>query len=356
VSAANKNQESAALTYAGAGVDIEAGEKAVARIGELVRSTYRPEVLGDIGGFGGLFAVDWKRYRDPVLVSSTDGVGTKSWIARQVGRLDTIGIDLVAMSADDVAVQGAEPLFFLDYISTGRVDADEMEQLVGGVARGCRDAGCALIGGEMSEHPGIMQPEDFDLVGFCVGVVDRGDVLPRDVQPGDAIVGMASPGLRCNGYSLARRALFERAGRRVDEPAWPGHDRTLGEELLLASVIYARAMRTLQAAVPVHAFAHITGGGIPGNLDRVLPPDCDAVVRRGSWPEPRIFAEVQEAGAVSDDEMSHVFNLGLGMLAIVPAGREHECVDALAACGQEAFVVGTVEAGGGRVHLASANA
>jgi phosphoribosylformylglycinamidine cyclo-ligase len=339
------------LTYAGAGVDIEAGEKAVSRIGELVRSTYRPEVLGDIGGFGGLFAVDWKRYRDPLLVSSTDGVGTKSWIARQVGRLDTIGIDLVAMSADDVAVQGAEPLFFLDYISTGRVDPDEMELLVGGVARGCAEVGCALLGGEMSEHPGIMQPDDFDLVGFCVGVVDRGELLPRDVVPGDAIVGIASPGLRCNGYSLARRALLEHAGRRLDEPAWPGHEHTLGEELLVPSVLYTKAMLGVRRDVPLHAFAHITGGGIPGNLDRVLPNDCDAVVRRGSWPEPRIFAEVQRAGGVSDDEMEHVFNLGVGMAVVVAAGHERDCVEALASHGHDAFVIGSIEPGHQHVHV-----
>ncbi len=347
------HQPGARLTYAGAGVDIEAGEKAVARIGDLVRATYRPEVLGDIGGFGGLFALDWKRYRDPVLVSSTDGVGTKSWIARQVGRLDTIGIDLVAMSADDVAVQGAEPLFFLDYISTGRVDPDEMEQLVGGVARGCSDAGCALLGGEMSEHPGIMEPDDFDLVGFCTGVVERDGVLPGSVAPGDVVVGIASPGLRCNGYSLARRALLEHAGRRLDDAAWSGHDRTLGEELLRPSVIYSKAMLALRDTVPVHAFAHVTGGGIPGNLDRVLPPECDAVVRRGSWPEPRIFAEVQSAGAVSDDEMTHVFNLGLGMLVVVPQGHEQDCIGALGARGHDAFVVGAVMPGAGRVHLAA---
>ncbi len=345
------NDPAEPLTYAGAGVDIDAGEKAVDAIKDIVRSTYRREVLGDIGGFGGLFAVDWKRYRDPVLVSSTDGVGTKSWIARAVGRLDTIGVDLVAMSADDVAVQGAEPLFFLDYVSTGRVDPYEMEQLVGGVAQGCRDAGCALLGGEMSEHPGLMEPGEFDLVGFCVGVVERSGLLPRDVHAGDAIVGIASPGLRCNGYSLARTALIERAGRRLDEPAWPGHDHTLGEELLRPSVIYAKAMLALLDAVPVHAFAHVTGGGIPDNLARSLPDDCDAVVRRGSWPEPRIFGVVQQAGGVTDDEMAHVFNLGLGMLAVVAAGSETDCVQSLQASGHDAYVVGSVQSGSGRVHL-----
>ncbi len=341
------------LTYADSGVDIAAGEKAVGRIAELVRSTYRSEVVGDIGGFGGLFALDWSRYRSPLLVSSTDGVGTKSWIARQVGRLDTIGIDLVAMSADDVAVQGAEPLFFLDYISTGRVDPDEMEQLVAGVAKGCADAGCALLGGEMSEHPGIMQPDDFDLVGFCVGVVDRDELLPSKVGAGDRIIGIASPGLRCNGYSLARRALLDHAGRSLDEPAWAGHDRSLGEELLTPSVLYTRAMRALRGEVPVHAFAHITGGGIPGNLDRVLPDDCDGVVQRGSWPEPKIFGEIQRAGNIEPSEMEHVFNLGVGMLVVVPDGAERDCVAALERFGHAAFVVGTVVAGHQQVRVVS---
>ena len=339
------------LTYAGAGVDIAAGEAAVERITEHVRSTHRPEVVGGLGGFGGLFAVDWSRYTQPLLVSGTDGVGTKSDIARQVGRLDTIGIDLVAMSADDVAVQGAEPLFFLDYVSTGHLVPSEMEQLVAGVAAGCRDAGCALIGGEMSEHPGLMQPGEFDMVGFCVGIVDRSALLPAGVVPGDVVVGLASPGLRSNGYSLARRALFERAGRTIDEPAWPGAERSLGDELLVPSVIYAKAMLALVATTPVHAFAHITGGGLPGNLDRVLPDSCDAVLARHRWPTPRIFAEIQRAGSITDAEMTKVFNLGIGMTAVVPAGTEAEAVAALQQQGHDAFVIGEVVPGSRRVHV-----
>ncbi len=202
------------LSYAAAGVDIAAGEKAVERIKEHVRSTFRPEVIGDVGGFGGLFALDWKRYRDPLLVSSTDGVGTKSVIARIAGRRDTIGIDCVAMSVDDIAAQGAEPLFFLDYISVGTLIPDEIDDLVSGVAEGCRQARCALLGGEMSEHPGVMEPGEFDLVGFAVGVAERARVLPRDVRTGDRIVGIASTGLRSNGYSLARAALLDRAVTR----------------------------------------------------------------------------------------------------------------------------------------------
>jgi phosphoribosylformylglycinamidine cyclo-ligase len=335
------------LTYAGAGVDISAGDKAVELIKAHVRSTYRPGVLGDVGGFGGLFALGDLPYRDPVMVLSTDGVGTKSAIARLVGRYDTIGHDVVAMSVDDIAVQGAEPLAFLDYLSVGKVVPETVEEIVGGVAEGCRQAGAALSGGEISEHPDLMEPGEFDLVGFAVGVVERSEILPRGVAAGDRIVGLVSPGLRCNGYSLARRALFDRRGRSVDEPAWDGAPRSLGAELLVPSVIYAPMMAALRAEVPVHGFAHITGGGISGNLNRALPDDCDGVVRRGTWTEPRIFAEIQAAGDVDDDEMEHVFNLGLGMLAIVPSGEETRAVDVLQGAGVEAFVVGEVVDGHG---------
>jgi phosphoribosylformylglycinamidine cyclo-ligase len=341
-------RDGAPLTYRDAGVDIAAGDKTVELIKTHVRKTFRPEVVSDLGGFGGLFAIDWKRYDDPVLVSSTDGVGTKSVIARLTGRRRTIGIDLVAMSADDIAVQGAEPLFFLDYVSMGHLVPDEVEEIVAGVADGCVTAGCALLGGETSEHPDLMAPGEFDLVGFAVGVVERSRVLPRGVRAGDRLIGIASPGLRCNGYSLARRALLDRRGRVLDDPAWPGADRSLGEELLLPSVIYAPAMRALVDAVEVHGFAHITGGGLPDNIARALPDDVDAVVRRGSWPEPRIFAEIQAAGDVADDEMEHVFNLGVGMVAIVPAAEVEPAVAVLAAAGHDASEIGEVGAGHGR--------
>src|SRR5258708_14388849 len=225
------------LTYAGAGVDIAAGEKAVELIKEHVRSTFRPEGVGDVGGFGGLFAVDWKRFRDPLLVSSTDGVGTKSLVARLANRRSTIGIDCVAMSVDDIAAQGAEPLFFLDYISIGKLVPEEIAEMVSGVAEGCRRAKCALLGGEMSEHPGVMDPGEFYLVGFAGGGVERSDVLPRDVTPGDHIVGFASPGLRCNGYALARAALLERAGMPLGDPAWARAHPSLPAVLLDPSSI-----------------------------------------------------------------------------------------------------------------------
>jgi phosphoribosylformylglycinamidine cyclo-ligase len=335
------------LTYRGAGVDIAAGERAVELIKQHVRSTFRPEVVGDIGGFGGLFAFDPRPFEHPLLVSSTDGVGTKSLIARLTGRYDTIGIDLVAMSVDDIAVQGAEPLFFLDYISTGKLVPEMIDALVDGIARGCRQAGCALLGGEMSEHPDLMEPGEFDLVGFATGVVERSRILPLGVRRGDRIVGIASPGLRSNGYSLARRALLDRAGRRLDAAAWAGARHTLGEELLRPSVIYAPAMRRLRSKVDVHAFAHVTGGGIPGNLARVLPDDCDGVVTRGTWDVPRIFAEIQAAGDVAAPEMEEVFNLGLGMLVVVAREDLFATLDAVHSAGHDAWQVGEIVEGRG---------
>ncbi len=339
------------LTYADVGVDIAAGEKAVELIKAHVRSTFRPEVVGDVGGFGGLFAVDWKRYRDPLLVSSTDGVGTKSVVARLAGRRDTIGIDCVAMSVDDIAAQGGEPLFFLDYISVGALVPEEIDEIVAGVADGCRQARCALLGGEMSEHPGVMEPGEFDLVGFAVGIVERARVLPRDVRTGDRVVGIASPGLRCNGYSLARAALLDRGRRDLAGAAWPGAHHSLAAELLRPSAIYAPALLKLASEVSVHAFAHVTGGGIPGNLARVLPDRCDAVVKRGDWEEPRIFTEIQSAGAVPQKEMEHVFNLGLGMLAVVPANAALHAVDVIRAEKHDAWLVGEIVDGHGHVRM-----
>jgi phosphoribosylformylglycinamidine cyclo-ligase len=328
------------LTYADSGVDIAAGEKAVELIKAHVRSTFRPEVIGDVGGFGGLFSLARLRYREPLLVASTDGVGTKSTIASQLGRFETIGLDVVAMCV-------AEPLFFLDYISVGKLVPEHIDQIVEGVAQGCREAGCALLGGEMSEHPGVMQAGEFDLVGFAVGAVERSMLLPAGVRAGDRIIGFSSPGLRSNGYSLARRA-FERAGRSLDQPAWRGARHSLGAELLRPSVIYAPALAHLRRHAEVHALCHVTGGGIAANLERVLPDGCDAVVQRGRWEEPRIFQVVQAAGDVPDDEMEHVFNLGLGMLAIVDGADVHRALDAVRSAGHEAWLVGAVDDGHGR--------
>jgi phosphoribosylformylglycinamidine cyclo-ligase len=340
--------QAAPLTYADSGVDIAAGEKAVELIKDHVRSTFRPEVVGDVGGFGGLFDLARLAYRDPLLVSSTDGVGTKSVIASEVQRFDTIGIDVVAMSVDDIAAHGAEPLFFLDYVSVGRLVPEQVAEIVSGVARGCRDARCALLGGEMSEHPGLMAEGDFDLVGFAVGIVERRRLLPEGVGPGDAVIGLSSPGLRCNGYSLARAAI-DRAGLSLDGPAWRGARHSLGAELLRPSEIYAPSLVELRRHVEVHAFCHVTGGGIPGNLVRVLPQHCDAVLRREAWEQPRIFRVLQEAGAISEEEMVHVFNLGLGMLALIARNDVPRALDALRSSGQEAWLVGEVVPGQGRV-------
>ena len=339
-------------SYEAAGVDITAGEEAVERIKDKVRSTFRPEVIGDIGGFGGLFAFDTAHHANPVLVSSTDGVGTKALVAQAAGRFDTIGLDLVAMCVDDIVCQGAQPLFFLDYIAVGRLDPDHIEQLVEGVAEGCRQAGCALIGGEMAEHPGAMEPGEFDLVGFAVGVVDRDRIITGErIRAGDVVIGLPSTNLRSNGYSLARRVLLERGGRALDDPAFDGAHHSLAEELLKPSVIYAPAVMALIGAADVHGLAHITGGGITGNLARVLPAGAAAEVDRRSWEPPRIFGEIQTLGGVDDAEMGRVFNLGVGMIAVVSEGDAYAAIDVLRGHGHRASEIGRVVEGEGDVRL-----
>jgi len=334
-------------TYAGAGVDIEAGEAAVERIRDVVAATTRPGVLGGIGGFGGLFALDTGRFPQPVLVSSTDGVGTKLLVARATGRYDTVGIDLVAMCVDDLVCAGAEPLFVLDYVAVGKLVPERVEAVVAGVAEGCRQAGCALLGGETAEHPGAMAPDDLDIAGFAVGAVGRDAILgPDRVGPGDVLVGLASPGLRSNGYTLARHVLLERAERPLDEPAWAGASHSLADELLRPSVIYAPAVLAAVATAGVHACAHITGGGITANLARVLPEGCDALVERGAWEVPRVFTEIERLGEVAEDEMSRVFNLGLGMVLVCPAESVDGVLHALGTAGRPGTVVGEVVGGG----------
>ena len=343
-------------SYATAGVNLEAADEAVRRIAALVASTARPEVLDGIGGFGGSFALDVAKMRSPVLVASTDGVGTKLAVAQAAGRYGTVGVDLVAMCVDDLVCVGAEPLFMLDYISTGLLDPDQVEVLVGGVAEGCRQAGCALLGGELAEHPGEMAPGTFDMAGFAVGVVERDARLgPANVVPGDALIGLPSLGLRSNGFSLVRNVMLERAGLALDGPAWPGSGSTLAEELLRPSVIYTPKVLVAAATGAVHAAAHITGGGLPGNLVRVLPEGCLAVVDRTSWVEPRIFAEIRRIGPVDDAEMQRVFNLGIGMVLVVAEDRVDEVLAAASAtapvAGGAPVVIGAVESGTRGVRL-----
>jgi phosphoribosylformylglycinamidine cyclo-ligase len=330
-------------------VDIDAADAAVEAMRDIVASTAdRPGVIGAIGGFGGLFELP-SGYVRPVLVSSTDGVGTKMAVAMATGRFDTVGIDLVAMCVDDLVCCGARPLFFLDYQLLGRVDPPQVRALMTGIAEGCRQAGAAIVGGELAEHPGLLAPGEVDVAGFAVGIVERDRIIdgPALTRPGDVLIGLPSPGLRSNGYSLARRALLDRAGRGLDEPAWNGAGAwSLADELLRPSVIYTPAvLALLDAGIEVHAIAHITGGGLPGNVVRVLGPAVDAVFERGAWPVPRIFHEVQEAGGVDDEEMLRVFNLGLGLVLAVPPSAVARALEILEASGVPGLCVGGLQEG-----------
>ena len=337
------------ISYAGAGVDIDAADEAVRRLTPHVRSTFRPEVLSDVGGFGSVVALP-SGYDEPVLISGNDGAGTKTLVAAALDRYDTIGVDVVAMCVDDIVTLGAEPLFFLDQITVGSVDPDRIESFVEGFAEGCRQAGCALTGGEIAEHPDAMAPGDFDLAGFAVGVAERAQLpSPDRVQPGDVLVGVASTGIRCNGYSLARKVLMD--GRDLDQPAWDGADTSLGDELLRPSVVYAKAVLDAFGTAEVHGAAHITGGGIAGNLTRVLGPGVDAHVQRGTWEVPRIFGRIADEGPVPPLEMEKVFNLGLGMILVIPPEASATVSDLLGDHGHESWVVGTIVDGTGRAEL-----
>jgi phosphoribosylformylglycinamidine cyclo-ligase len=347
-------QSPGGLTYAWAGVDIEAADEAVSAIKDIVRSTADvPGAIGAIGGFGGMFEVP-PGYLRPVLVSSTDGVGTKMAVAMATGRFDTVGIDLVAMCVDDLVCCGARPLFFLDYQLLGRVDPAQVVEVMKGIAEGCRDAGCAIVGGELAEHPGLLRPGELDVAGFAVGIVEHDRIIdgPSLATAGDVLIGLPSPGLRSNGYSLARKALLDAAGRRLDEPAWEGSGGwSLADELLRPSVIYTPAVLQLIDEVQVHAIAHITGGGLPGNVPRVIGSGVDAVFDTGSWPVPRIFEEIQRAGAVAAQEMYRVFNMGIGMVAAVPPSQAPRAIEVLREAGHRAAAVGALEEGSGRVRL-----
>jgi phosphoribosylformylglycinamidine cyclo-ligase len=340
------------LTYKDAGVDIDAGDALVDRIKPLARATGRTGVLGGIGGFGGLFELDLSRWSRPVLVAGTDGVGTKLRLAIDLERYDTVGIDLVAMCVNDVVVQGAEPLFFLDYYATGRLDVDAAEAVIRGIAEGCRQAGAALLGGETAELPGMYAGRDFDLAGFAVGVVDRDRIIDGSgVRPGDVLLGLASSGLHSNGYSLARRILAD-SGRAPDSPWEPGPaGETLGGALLTPTRIYVKNLLALLETCPVKAMAHITGGGLPGNVERVLPGDADAVIHTGTWERPALFRWLQAEGAVAEDEMLRTFNCGIGMVLVVAAGDADRARARLTELGERVTVIGEVAAGTGQVRI-----
>ena len=341
------------ITYKDAGVDIDEGARAVDAIRASVKSTYRPEVIGDIGGFGGLFsAAALKQMDDPILVSGTDGVGTKLALAQMAGKHDTVGIDLVAMCVNDVLACGAEPLFFLDYVAIGKLRSDHISQVVGGIAEGCRQAGCALVGGEMAEHPGVMNPDDYDLSGFCVGAVDRPKMLnPENVAEGDVILGLASTGIHSNGFSLVRRAVTEvmDAGELTVERAELDGVSVL-DALLAPTRIYVKSILELRREVPqIHAVAHITGGGITENLNRALNDHVDAQVNEGSWTQPPIIDFVVEKAGLSREEALKTFNCGLGMCVICPPEVERAAIEQLESTGEKVFKIGSVIPGDGKV-------
>ncbi|MFO0839990.1 MAG: phosphoribosylformylglycinamidine cyclo-ligase [Phycisphaerae bacterium] len=348
------------LKYRDAGVDLDAADTLVDRIGPLVRQTYGPRVLAAHGGFAGAFRLDYderlfaRNYRDPVLVSCTDGVGSKVLIAAQARVFDTVGIDLVAMSVNDMITCGAEPLFFLDYVAVNKLDPGVVEQIVAGVVSGCQEAGCALLGGETAEMPDLYQPGHFDLAGFAVGIVERKRMLaPKRVRPGDELIGLASSGIHSNGYALVRRVLLGDAALPLHESV-RGLTEPLVDALLRPTRIYVRsvlaALRRYRARIMITGLAHITGSGLPGNVPRMLPPDCDAVIRRGSWPIPPIFGLLEHYG-VDEAEMYNVFNMGIGFVLAVRPKSTAVVMRDLERDGERPFVIGRVKRGRGRVEL-----
>jgi phosphoribosylformylglycinamidine cyclo-ligase len=349
--------------YAAAGVDIDLGNRVKATLPQLLAATHRREVLGKVGGFGGLFALDVKKYRQPILVSSVDGVGTKLKIAFAMDRHDTIGADLVNHCVNDIAVLGAEPLFFLDYLGTGRLEPHVFTEIIKGFARACAANHCALIGGETAQMPGFYQPGEYDVSGTIVGVVEKSKMLngQKTVRRGDEVIGIASSGLHTNGYSLGRKIFFEQLGLKPGSRV-PGLKGTLGEELLKEHISYGPLVQKLltrynsppatrPAALPIKAFAHITGGGFVDNIPRVLPKSLDVVIRKGSWELPPIFRILAEKGGVPDAELYQVFNMGIGMVAIVSADRAPAVLKTIQTQGHDAWLIGEVVKGRGETRV-----
>ncbi|PWS35498.1 phosphoribosylformylglycinamidine cyclo-ligase [Falsiroseomonas bella] len=335
------------LTYRDAGVDIEAGDALVEAIKPLAKATDRSGTMGGLGGFGALFDLKAAGFRDPVLVSSTDGVGTKLKLAIDSGIHGTVGQDLVAMCVNDLVVQGAEPLFFLDYFATGRLEVAQARQVIAGIAEGCRIAGCALVGGETAEMPGLYKGGDYDLAGFSVGAAERGALLPRgDVGPGDVLLGLASSGVHSNGFSLVRRVI-EAAGLALSAPAPFAAGQSLAEALLAPTRIYVKPLLAAHRAGLVKAAAHITGGGLPGNLPRVLPKGVAAALDARAWPVPPVFGWLARAGGIAPEEMLRVFNCGVGMVVVVPPDRAEAAIALFAAEGETARRIGVLEAAEG---------
>lgn len=329
-------------TYRDAGVDIDAGNAFVKMIKPLVKATSRPEVIADIGGFGGLFSLNAAKYRNPVLVSGTDGVGTKLKLAFLTDRHDTIGIDLVAMCVNDIVVQGAEPLFFLDYLATSRLEPEKAAQIVKGISEGCVQAGCALIGGETAEMPGFYAEGEYDIAGFTVGVVDRDNIIDgSSITVGNTLIGIASSGLHSNGYSLARKIIFEKMGLGLDETL-PGTGKSVADELLTPTRIYVKSILNLLRDFRINGIAHITGGGLLENVPRVLPHGCKAVIKRNSWTVPVLFQLLQDGGNVEDAEMLRTFNCGIGMVLAVPEEEAEEILIRLAGLSEQAFIIGEI--------------
>jgi len=330
------------ITYKDAGVDIDLADRVIGSLSERIKATFRPEVIGRMGGFAAQFRPDWTRLRDPVLVSATDGVGTKLKIAFLTGIHDTVGIDLVAMNVNDILVTGAEPLFFLDYFATGAIEAETVRAVISGIAKGCELAGCSLIGGETAEMPDFYGPGEYDLAGFCVGILDReSSVDGSKVQPGHQMIGVASSGLHSNGFSLVRKVLLERCGYTVDSRL-EELDKTLGEELLTPTAIYVKPILELLQEVPVFAMAHITGGGFSGNIPRVLPEYCSAVIRKSVWDVPPIFRVIQREARLGDDEMFRTFNMGVGFILVVSPESADAAMKRLWEKGLECALIGEI--------------
>lgn len=334
--------EKKSMTYKDAGVDIDAGNRFVEMIKPLVKATSRPEVMTDIGGFGGLFSLNNNKYQKPALVASTDGVGTKLKLAFMLDKHDTVGIDLVAMCVNDIVVQGAEPLFFLDYLATGKLSPEKSVEIVKGISEGCQQSGCALLGGETAEMPGMYSDGEYDLAGFTVGVVDKDNVIDGStITKGDKIIGIASSGLHSNGYSLARKILLETMELPLDQ-APEGFDRPLGEELLTPTKIYVKSILNLIRDFSIKGIAHITGGGILENLPRALPNHCKAMIDKDSWDKPAIFELLREGGQIEETEMYRTFNYGIGMAIVVPAAEVDDIMVRLSGLEEQAFVIGEI--------------